>query len=148
MPPTAPVPPATPSAWPHGENVFSLESIDMRVPQKCFGSPGSAAVPAVSVECPLRLRLLLGTLGLSPPRWAQPSSSLPQGTSLRSSGVGQSNIDGTRISDPGCEGRLEADCVNKRASCRKGQEKAKSLVKAALWFPAALVLFGMQVLEC
>ena len=46
----------------------------------------------------------------------------------------------------GCEGRLEADCVNERGSCRKGQEKAESLVKAALWFPAALVLFGMQVL--
>lgn len=55
----------------------------------------------------------------------------------------QSNVDGTRISDSGCEGRLEAACVNKRGSCRKGQEKADSLVNAALWFPAALVLLGM-----
>ena len=130
--------PATPSAQPHSENSFSLESVNTRVPRKCLRPCGSAAVPMVSVQSAPRLGLLTGTLGLSPPRWTQPYCS--QGIGLRSSGALGSNVDGPRVSDSGCEGRLEAGCITKETAA------GRCRIKQICWptFSKTLLQCGSQ----
>lgn len=65
---------------------------------------------------------------------------LQQGTLLRRSHVVMRDVEGLRISDSGCEGRLDVTGVNRRVSRKKVQDKARSLATilgnlAAVWFP-------------